>query len=241
MQICQTKLLNKFNGLTLYFSNKKDGNLAFHVNDEKKAVIKRHIKLTEKLRYDYKKLIHMKQIHSDIVHIVNDNDNFENPTSCDAIITNKLNTPLMVMVADCSPILMFDDKNKIIAAVHAGRAGAFKNIIQKTISSFINDFNSNVKDISVIIGANIKKCCYEVGYEIYKETKELNLEYAINQKDNKYFLDINSILKSQLIKAGIKIENIEISKECTSCLTNKYFSYRAEKTTGRFAGVIFMR
>jgi len=36
----------------------------------------------------------------------------------------------------------------------------------------------------------------------------------------------------------MKKENIELSRECSCCKNNKYFSYRADGTTGRFAGVI---
>ncbi len=55
----------------------------------------------------------MNQIHSDIVKIVTSASNFQTPFTCDALITNKKNTPLMVMVADCAPILFYDDKKRL--------------------------------------------------------------------------------------------------------------------------------
>ncbi len=144
----------------------------------------------------------------------------------------------MVMVADCSPILFYDDIKKVIAVAHAGRQGAFKNIVANVIQSFINNFGSHVKDIYVVIGASIGACCYEVGSEIYEEAKELNLEYAMIKKDESYYLDIGKILKKQLLKLGVLEKNIEISNECSCCQNDKYFSYRADGITGRFAGVI---
>jgi YfiH family protein len=180
----------------------------------------------------------MKQIHSDIVHIVRDEDNFDKPPTCDALITNKLDTPLMVMVADCSPILFYDDRQKVIAVAHAGRAGAFKNIIKNVIDSMKENFNSSASSLHVAIGASIGACCYDVGQEIYDEAQDLKLEYAFEINDNKYYLNIKEILKKQLLACGAKSENIEISEECTCCLKYKYFSYRADKRCGREAGVI---
>ncbi len=241
MIFSQSKLLNKFTKLTHAFTSQENGNLAYHVNDNSLHVDNNHTKLAKNLDYDKTSLVHMKQIHSSLVHIINDNDNFGNPPSCDALITNKKNTPLMVMVADCSPILFYDDKKKVIAVAHAGRQGTFKNIVQNTINSFLNDFDSDINSLHVAIGASIGVCCYEVGAEIYREAKELNLEYAIDIRDKSYYLNISKILNAQLLTCRVKEENIEISNECTCCKSDKYFSYRADSKAGRFAGIIKLK
>ena len=249
MRLIQSKLLNKFSNLTHAFTTKDGGvsneiysslNLAFHVADNKKSVEDNHRLLADKLNYDIRRLIHMKQIHSDIVHMVTQEENFNTPPTCDALITDKINTPLMVMVADCSPILFYDDKKKVIAVAHAGRQGTFKNIIKNVIESFKNNYGSNAEDILVTVGASIGECCYEVGPEIYEEAKKLNLEYSMTKKENSYYLNIRDILKNQLLSSGIKKKNLEISDECSCCKNNIYFSYRAQKTTGRFCGLIFL-
>ena len=238
MKFYHSNLLNNFANITSAFTTKDSGNLAFHVNDNELNVIKNHELLAKELNYDIDSLVHMKQIHSDIVHIVDDNDNFKNPPTCDALITDRSNTPLMVMVADCSPIIFYDKEKKVIAVAHTGRQGAFKNIVKNVVNSFINDFNCNVKNIHVSVGASIRNCCYEVGSEIYDEAKKLGLEYAIQKKGESFYLDVSKIIKNQLLSSGIKKENIEFCDECTCCKSDKYFSYRASPSTGRFAGVI---
>jgi len=238
MIFSHSKLLNKFSNLTHAFTTRSSGNLAFHVNDNPLHVERNHETLAKALNYNKRTLIHMKQIHSNILHIVDENDDFYTPKTCDALITNKVNTPLMVMVADCSPILFYDDIKKVVAVAHAGRAGTFKNITKVVVQSFKNDFNSQIASLHVAIGASIDVCCYEVGIEIYKEVKELNLEYAIQIRDNSYYLDIKKILKKQLLELGVKEENIEINTECTSCKSKKYYSYRVDSKCGRFSGVI---
>lgn len=241
MKINQTSILKQFTNITYCFTTKSDGNLAFHVNDDVVQVNKNHQDLAKKLDYDVNSLVHMKQIHSNKVHVLTDKENFLNPPSCDGLITNKIDTPLMVMVADCAPVIFYDDVKKVIAVVHAGRAGALKNIVQNILDVFSNDFGSLINNIYVEIGANIHSCCYEVGWEVYYEARSMKLEYALISKDGKYFLDINSILKKQLLQAGIDERKIAVSEECTLCNSSKYFSYRHEKFTGRFCGVIYLK
>ena len=241
MKIIQSKLLSNFKNISHCFTTKDAGNLAFHVGDDIVHVQKNHELLASALNYKKYSLIHMKQIHSSLTHVVSENDNFDKPQSCDALVTNKKNIPLMVMVADCSPILFYNTQKEVIAVAHAGRQGAFKNIIQNVIDTMKSEFNSDVNNLHVSVGASIGVCCYEVGEEIYTEAKSLHVEYAVDIRDNSYFLDIGKILKKQLLKAGLKKENIEISQECTCCLSNKYFSYRAEGITGRFSGLLMLK
>jgi YfiH family protein len=249
MKFYQSKLLNNYSNLTHAFTTKSGGqssvpydslNLAFHVGDNPLDVEMNHEILAKELHYKKRTLVHMKQIHSDLLKIVADDDNFNSPPTCDALITNKKNIPLMVMVADCSPVLFYDDVQNVIAVAHAGRAGAFKNIVKKVVDSFINEYNSNSKNIYAVIGASIGVCCYEVGDEIYEEAKIVNLEYAFTRTNGRYHLDVNAILKTQLQGAGIKKENIEFSSKCTCCNKDKYFSYRASGTTGRFCGLVML-
>ncbi|MCK9491663.1 MAG: peptidoglycan editing factor PgeF [Sulfurimonas sp.] len=249
MKIDQSPRLKKDSKLIHAFTTRNGGsskapynslNLAFHVGDNIDSVLQNHKILASRLNYKKETLVHMKQIHSSTVHIVEKQDDFSNPPTCDALITNKTNIPLMVMVADCSPLLFYDESKRVIAVAHAGREGAFQNIAKNVVDSFVKDFGSDAKGIVVTIGATIGVCCYEVGHEIGQVAQELDLGFAMDQRGDSLFLDLTKILKSQLLTSGIKEQNIEISKECSCCKESKYFSYRSSKETGRFAGVIMM-
>ncbi len=250
MQLIKSKLLNNFSNLIHTFTTKDGGvsqkpydslNLAWHVGDDAQNVEINHELLSKELGYEKDSLVHMKQIHSNLVHVVNEDDDFFTPKSCDALITNKKNRPLMVMVADCSPLLFYDDVQKVIAVAHAGRAGAFSNIAKNVVACFENEFASAPKDIFVTIGASIGGCCYEVGEEVYDEACEIGLEYAMSKREGRYYLDVSNILQTQLLACGITKENLEISGECTCCKNETYFSYRKSGVTGRFAGVIALK
>ena len=238
MKFHQSNLLKQFSNITSAFTTKKSGNLAFHVGDVAHRVVKNHKLLANELNFSHEKLVHMHQVHSNRVIKIDETHNFSNPPSCDALITNEKNRPLMVMVADCAPILFYDPVQNVIAVAHAGRAGAFLNIVTETLTAFYELYGSNATDIRVSAGAMIQQCCYEVGEEVFQQSAQLGLEYSLECREGSYYLDISAIIKSQLLNAGIPEENIEVSSECTCCLKEKYFSFRGEKNTGRFAGVI---
>ncbi len=73
----------------------------------------------------------MNQIHKNNIEIIN-SDSSKLIDNCDALITNEKNIPLLVMVADCIPILLYDKVKGVIAAIHAGRNSTFLNISEKT-------------------------------------------------------------------------------------------------------------
>lgn len=217
-------------------------NLAFHVGDDSLHVIENHDRLANALGYDRHRLVHMRQIHSDIILTVDENYTFDTPPECDALITTKSNLPLMIMSADCTPILLHDPINHVIGVVHAGRAGALNRILPKTIETMHRMFGSEPSNVLIAMGPSIHGCCYEINASIAQEVIAQGYPQALSQDDEKVFLDVNTILKRQLEELSIPGEHIEVLEECTSCHKERYFSYRADRQkTGRIAGVIMLR
>jgi len=249
MKTLESKLLSPYLDILHAYTTRLDGvsihgnNLAYHINDIKEDVDKNHYTLARSMQYPLKRLVHMQQVHRDGIVIIEHDYNFESTPTCDALITQEKNIPLMVMVADCIPILIYDPVKKVIATVHAGRTGIFSKILPKTINKMKERYTSNVKDINVSFGPSIHQCCYQVGPEIKKEAKQLKYGYAIKTDDeNNYYLDLVSIGYEQLISLGIRKSNIEVSTYCTACNTDTFYSYRAENNNcGRFAGIIMLK
>jgi len=169
-----------------------------------------------------KKLVFMKQTHSDIVEVV---DRKWIQKECDAMITIDKDIALCVVVADCIPVILKDENRGAIGVAHAGRVGSYKNIIKKTIKKMEEEFTC--RDIKVIFGPSIKKCCYEVGAEIINGYEEFTCI-----EDGKIYLD--------LIALNIKgLKDVEVSSTCTCCDEN-YFSFRRDGTSERFCGVVYV-
>jgi YfiH family protein len=252
MQSITSALLSPYRQIVHTFTTRHGGvskppfdtnNLAFHVGDDAEDVIKNHRLLAQKLGYDLSRLVHMRQIHSDKIVIVDPaRDNFDNPPECDALITDKPGVPLMVMTADCTPVLLFDPVQNVIAVAHAGRAGALKKIVPKTIEQMQHSFACRRRDILVVLGPSIHSCCYEVGEALAQEATDAGYGYAVVTKEGRFYLEVNAIIKRQLKEAGIAKEQIEDLETCNACEHKAFFSYRADRQkTGRIAGVLMLR
>jgi YfiH family protein len=214
------------------FTTMSDGNVAFHVTDDRNSVIKNRKALSLKYNFDIKNLKYMDQVHSNEVSVVDENDLYR----CDGLVTNKLNTPLMVMVADCIPILFFDKSKGVIGVAHAGRNGTYLDISSNIIFKMIKLYDCSAKNIEVELGPSIQKCCYEVSPELADIAKANFGEDVVNDR----FVDLQLINKKQLLENGIMEEKIRISPICTKCGEKDYFSYRKDKNCGRFAGIIWL-
>lgn len=217
-------------------------NLAFHVGDELTDVIENHNRLAKQLGYERQNLIHMRQIHSDRICEIDKTMSFDAPPECDALITNLANMPLMVMSADCTPILLHDPVSGSIGAVHAGRAGALSEILPKTIHAMHENYGSRIEDMLISFGPSIHGCCYEINESIAQEAITQGYDSALRYNGSSIYLDVNTILKQQLNHLNFPSEHLEVIDACTSCQSDRFFSYRAaHRTTGRIAGVIMLR
>lgn len=186
-------------------------------------------KILNKLKID--KYYEVKQIHSNIVHIID--DEYLNNSIGDALITNIPNKPLIIKVADCVPILLYDKENKVIALVHSGWKGTLEHITENTVKVMINKFNSKKENISAYIYPSIRKCHFEVEDDVYTLFKDKieNIDKYTTQRDIKYYIDLQQIIKDELNKVGIT--NIIDTYICTYCHHDKYHSYRYNHTDKR--------
>lgn len=246
-----SKLLADEAGLLHAFTERQGGgsalsyaslNLAYHVGDNAAAVDANHALLAEQLGYTRERLVHMRQVHSDRIVRCTPEMGFESRPECDALMTDIEGQPLMVMVADCTPVLLFDPRRRAVAAVHAGRAGALKNIIGKTVTAMHDAYGSDPTDLLAVLGPSIGRCCYEIGPEVAAEVEAAGCGTALSLRDGRRYLDVNRILLQQLETAGLPAGHIDNTGSCTACRSDRFFSYRAEGgTTGRQAGIIMLK
>lgn len=201
--------------------------LAFHVGDDPQCVKKNRALLQEELKVS--KLVFMEQVHGDTVVLI---ESGEEQSTCDAMITKRSDTALAVMVADCIPILFYDAVHQAIGVAHAGRVGSRLHVGQKCALAMGEHFGTKMSELRIFIGPSIHACCYEIGEDVMS-----GFETYTHQKDDKYFLDLHSYNHEAFVQIGVMPEHINIASECSVCDEN-YFSYRREKITGRFVGVI---
>ncbi len=151
----------------------------------------------------------------------------------DALVTNKPNLILAVSIADCYPILFYDDVNKVIGAAHCGWRGTVGKIAKNTITKMI-ELGATPHTTKVAIGQGISQHNFEVGSEVieqFKNNKFPDYCWKGNKIDliacNKFVLQQNNILES----------NIWTMNRCT--FEDDFFSYRQDKgKTGRMWAII---
>ena len=153
--------------------------------------------------------------------------------TADALVTDISGRNLVIQVADCQAVLLFEPTRRVIANVHCGWRGSVQQIISRTVETMVQQFNCRPGRILAGIGPSLGPCCAEfVNYRT-----EIPKEYWRYKGLNKHF-DFWSLSRDQLQRAGVAENNIESSGICTRCHTDDFFSYRAQRTTGRFAVVI---
>ena len=188
--------------------------------------------------FTLKNLSKNKQIHSNIVNKV-DKDNIGQIIDGDAIVTNEKNVPLLILTADCVPVVLVDKVNKAVGLVHAGWRGTYGKICSETLQSMKENYNTNTEDVVAIIGPSIGKCCYEVSYDLVEKFSALlpNADEKIYEiRDEKYYLDLWEINTQILKEFGVLKSNIINMNICTSCNCDRFFSYRKHDKTPKRIG-----
>lgn len=145
--------------------------------------------------------------------------------NCDALITKQKGVALTVTAADCLAIYFYDPVKEIIGIAHAGWRGVLKNIAAEVINSFVYDHQSSPQDIVVSVSSHIKVCHFEVSDDLLCKFDPKYVE----KRDKKSFVNLEEVLKNQLLQQGVESVNIKIASECTYCEESKYFSYRRDK------------
>ncbi len=188
------------------------------------------------------KMIYLEQVHGcDIVVLGHDQKGQThpagpNPLTGDAAVTDRPEHYLLIQVADCQSVLMYEPGRQVVANVHSGWRGSIGNIIGRTVEAMQQNFGCRPDRILAGIGPSLGPCCAEFINYRTEIPEGLWLYKSPDDHFNFWALSVD-----QLISAGVLGENIESSQMCTRCRTDEFFSYRAEKTTGRFAAVIGLR
>lgn len=258
LTILQFTNLNRFSELLHFSTMRINGcsqdkystlNLGFNSGDLPVNVSENRNLLCNELELYPDQLVFPKQTHTATVKIITaDYFNSDEDTQkhfldeTDAVITALTGVCVAVKTADCVPVLLFDPKRGVVAAVHAGWRGTVQGIAAKTINIMTESFGSEPSDLLAGIGPSISPDVYEVGEEVWKQFGAEFHRQVHPERPDKRLLDLWSANHHQLLAAGIPDSQIEVARTCTLSDSDRFFSARRDGIkTGRMATGIMIR
>lgn len=183
------------------------------------------------------------QNHTDNITIINDLNMGDNHIlgrrfkNNDGLITNLKDITLASFSADCTPIILFDKKNKIQANIHSGWKGTLQMIGPKALLIMINSFNSSIDDIIVVLGPSISQDDFEVKKDVYSQFQNnfFNITEYSYKLDEKYHINLDRLNIDNFLSLGILEKNI-ININMSTFSNDLFHSYRRDKENYKLMG-----
>lgn len=233
-------------------------NLGLSTGDDPKVVEHNRARVVTLASVKGRGLVFGRQVHGTRIAVVPEGYAGAALDDTDALITDAPHIPLTILTADCAAVFFFDPKHRAVGIAHAGWRGTVAGIAALTVARMGDAFGTDPDQVIAGIGPSIGPCCYEVGAEVIDAFTDANPEMAdevlldpdfasagsfrTSVNEGRKHLDLWRANELMLLAAGVQEDAIEVSRLCTACRRDLFYSHRAEKgNTGRFAGVIVLR
>lgn len=224
-------------GVWVAFTDAAAGNLALHVGDDPEEVRHRRAGIEAALGLGGRPFRYMNQVHGSVVAGIGaaaaPGIGTDAPTA-DAMVS--LGEPLAVMVADCVPVVLVGDRagdgTPVLAVVHAGRPGVASGVVPAAVARMRG---LGAAGLSAWIGPSVCGGCYEVPGDMRDDVAARVPAAWCTTSRGTPGLDLPAAVRSQLQDAGVIVE---YSGNCT-LEDEQLFSYRRDRNTGRFAGLVW--
>ncbi len=212
-------------------------NLGDHVGDDLRTVRANRAAVAAAVGLAPDRLVFMEQVHGRDVALVD--GPLDAPPVVDAMVTRTPGLALVVMVADCVPVLLADAAAGVVAAAHAGRKGVEFGVVGAALK-VMEECGARPERIRAWLGPSIGGCCYEVPAQMQREVAAVapgTVSGTGQTRDGTPSLDLRGGLAAQLADLGVT--DVGLTGGCTRDDTD-FFSYRRDQVTGRFAGLVWL-
>lgn len=225
---------------------KSSFNLSYSLGGDPYHVRQNRYELAKAMGLAEGRLLFPEQTHSNHVKIVDATTRNEALTATDALVTAVPGIGIVVLAADCVPILIYDSEKKAIAAIHSGWRGTVSKILSSTLHFMEQHLSSKMAHLKVCIGPSIGPDVYEVGEEVVQAAHEAFPDFADqvlhpSTQKGKAFFNLWEANRLQAIAAGIPANQVEIAGICTYSNFDQFFSARRSFHGGRFAAGIMLK
>ena len=206
-------------------------NLGAHVGDDPSAVAANRRRLVDALGCSPAWL---DQTHS--VDVVRADPS--QVLSADASWTDQPGVACAIMTADCLPVLFCDRAGTRVAAAHAGWRGLAGGVIEQTLAAL----GVPADQLLVWLGPAIGPDAFEVGEDVRQafinDDPVAVQAFEPAHRAGHYFADIYRLARQRLDRAGVTA--VYGGGLCTVGDSGRFYSYRRDGQTGRFASLIWL-
>ncbi len=206
-------------------------NLATHVGDDPAAVARNRARLRSHLPAEP---VWLEQAHGAAAVVA---DAVPPGTRADAAVTRVPGTVCAVLSADCLPVLLADRGGRAVGIAHAGWRGLAAGVIEAAVARIGVPPAALVAWLGPAIGPHV----YEVGAEVRAVLVAADAGAAaalVERPGGKFLADLYALGRRRLAAAGVT--EVAGGGFCTFTERDRFFSYRRDGTTGRFASLIWM-
>lgn len=221
----------------------RDGNLAHHVPHSPDRLAAARAEVAAATATDVRDWQLMRQAHgADVAVIDADVAPGTEIRDVDVMVTREVDRPLVVLAADCLPIVAAG--RSTIGVAHAGWRGLAAGVPDVLVSAF-ERLGERPADVRVAIGPAIGPCCYAVGDDVLDVFAASDPAAITRTRSGATSIDLRAIARDRLAVRGVgTVDDVgrggSQRAECTSC-GDGWFSHRRDARSGRHAGLVVRR
>lgn len=155
----------------------------------------------------------------------------------DGVWTSEHSWPCVVLTADCLPVILARTDGHAVGAFHAGWRGLRAGIIERAVDSLAPDR----APLSAWLGPAICQQCYQVGDEVRRAFLEWGGDAGDafrGDDEGRWRMSLVQLARLALSRVGVT--DVTGGNHCTACETDRFYSFRGEKETGRFASLVWL-
>ncbi|HKH87977.1 MAG TPA: polyphenol oxidase family protein [Acidimicrobiales bacterium] len=222
-------------------------NFGLHVGDDDAQVVENRRRAAQAMGASLDDLVVCNQTHGRGVWRVQAGDRGKGATSLataidgtDALVTAEPGPVLVMMWADCVPVVLYDPVAHAAAAIHSGWRGTVARVTDATIEAMVG-LGSDPGNMIAGVGPAIDPAQYRVGAEVAEAASRcfgVDIDEVIRPNDaggtGPYLFDLWQANRRLLLEAGVPPEHIHVARVPTGG-GGPFFSDRAVRPCGRNA------
>ena len=219
-------------------------NLGAHVDDRDDLVRSNRARLAAAVGLAAGDVVAVRQVHGTDVTVVDRQLLDSSPgglqplADADALVTREAGVGLMVLAADCLPLLLADGQARVVGAVHAGRQGLAAGVVQAALEA-MQSLGATAGTTSAVLGPAACGRCYEVPAELAEQVEQSVPASRSTTSWGTDSIDLTAGATALLRAAGVT--DVRAVGGCTLEQPERFFSYRRDGRTGRHGGVVWLR